>query len=59
MNQQVFKMGGRLKASIAAVVAEGLLMGSVFLVLFQVLRLVFDKDAEFSDIMTATGGCWR
>lgn len=55
MNQQVFKMGGRLKASIAAVVAEGLLMGSVFLVLFQVLRLVFDKDAEFSDIMTATG----
>lgn len=55
MRQNVFKMGGKLKISIAAIVLEGLLGGCNFLVLFQVLHLIFDGSIDFSDILRATG----
>lgn len=55
MNRNVFKMGGKLKASIAGVVIEGLLGGCNFLVLFQVLHLIFDQSIGFDDILRATG----
>ncbi|MFT3984721.1 MAG: ABC transporter ATP-binding protein [Lachnospiraceae bacterium] len=55
MNYHVFKMGGKLKASIAGVVIEGLLGGCNFLVLFQVLHLIFDQSIGFSDILRTTG----
>lgn len=55
MNHNVFKMGGKLKASIAGVVIEGLLSGSNFLVLFQVLHLIFDQSIGFADVLRATG----
>ncbi len=55
MNHNVFKMGGKLKASIAGVVIEGLLGGCNFLVLFQVLHLIFDQSIGFADILRATG----
>lgn len=48
-------MNGKLKASIAGVVLEGLLGGLNFLVLFQVLHLIFDKSIDFSDVLRATG----
>lgn len=55
MNRDVFKMGGKLKASIAGVVIEGLLGGCNFLVLFQILHLIFDQSIGFFDILRATG----
>lgn len=55
MNQNVFKMGNKLKISIAAIVLEGLLGGCSFLVLFQILHLIFDGTIDFSDILRATG----
>lgn len=55
MNQNVFKMGSKLKISITAIVLEGLLGGCSFLVLFQVLDLIFDGTIDFSDILRATG----
>lgn len=55
MKNRVFAMGGKLKLSIAAVVLEGLLSGCNFLVLFQVLHLIFDGSIGFSDILKATG----
>lgn len=55
MKHEVFKMGGKLKASIFSIVLEGLLGGCNFLVLFQVLHLIFDGNISFSDMMEATG----
>lgn len=55
MNEHIFKMGGKLKASIAAIVLEGLLSSCNFLVLFQVLHLIFDGNVTFSGILRATG----
>lgn len=55
MKNNVFRMGGKLKVSIAAVVLEGLLCGCNFLVLFQVLHLIFDESIGFCDILWATG----
>lgn len=55
MKNEVFKMGGKLKISIAAIVLEGLLGGCNFLVLFQILHLIFDKSIVFSDVIKATG----
>lgn len=55
MKNKVFQMGGKLKISIAAVVLEGLLGGCNFLVLFQVLNLIFDGSIGFSDILKAAG----
>lgn len=55
MKNNIFKMGAKLKVSIAAVVLEGLLCGCNFLVLFLVLHLIFDGNIGFSDIVRATG----
>lgn len=55
MKNKVFEMGGKLKISIAAIVLEGLLSGCNFLVLFQVLHLIFDGSIGFSDILRVTG----
>lgn len=55
MKNEVFKLNGKLKASIAAIVAEGLLGGCNFLVLFQVLHLIFDGTIGFHDILRAAG----
>lgn len=55
MKNKVFQMNGKLKVSIAGVVLEGLLGGLNFLVLFQVLHLIFDKSIDFSDVLRATG----
>lgn len=55
MKNEVFKMGGKLKASIFSIVLEGLLGSCNFLVLFQVLHLIFDGNTSFSDMMRATG----
>ena len=55
MRNNVFKMGGRLKVSIAAIVLEGLLGGCNFLILFQILHLIFDGNIGFSDILRETG----
>lgn len=55
MNEKVFRAGGKLKLSIAVIVAEGLLSGCNFLVLFQVLRLIFGQNIGFAEILQATG----
>lgn len=55
MKNKVFQMNGKLKVSIAGVVLEGLLGGLNFLVLFQVLHLIFDKSIDFLDVLRATG----
>lgn len=55
MKNNIFQMGGKLKVSIAAIVLEGLLCGCNFLVLFQVLHLIFDGTIDFSGILRATG----
>ena len=54
--QSVFAPGSKLKWSIAGVVLEGLLTGCNFLVLFQILELVFGGSADFNGILRATGG---
>ena len=56
MNQNIFKAGTKLKLSVFGVVAEGLLTGCNFIVLFQVLRLIFQGNIEFSDITRAAEG---
>jgi len=55
MKNPVFRMGTRLKLSIASVVMEGVLSASNFLVLQTVLNLVFSKGIDYSDILKATG----
>ncbi len=54
MNDRAFKIGRRLKIAIAGTVLEGFLAGSNFLVLLQVLKLIFDKEVTFDDIKKAT-----
>lgn len=54
MKNNVFCMGGKLKLSIAGVVLEGLLCGCNFLVLLQVLELVFGGGADFPAILWVT-----
>ena len=54
MKHEAFKVGGRLKASIAGVVLEGLLSSCNFLVLFKVLDLIFEGNVSFADILEAT-----
>lgn len=54
MNANLFSMGRKLKWSIAGVVLEGLLCSANFLVLLQVLELIFHNQAEFSKILRAT-----
>lgn len=55
MTGNVFKMGGKLKLSIVVIVTEGLLSGCNYLVLFQVLQLIFGEGVRFSDILQVTG----
>lgn len=55
MKNNVFQMGIKMKVSVAAVVLEGLLSGCNFLVLFQVLHLIFDGNIKFSGILRAAG----
>lgn len=55
MKNKVFEMGGKLKISIAAIVIEGLLCSFNFLVLFQVLHMIFDGSVSYHDILRATG----
>lgn len=54
MKNEVFRLNRKLKLSIAGVVVEGLLTGCNFLVLFQVLHLIFGGRIGFSDIIRAT-----
>lgn len=54
MKHEVFRMNRRLKLSIAGVVVEGLLTGSIFLALFRVLELIFGGTADFGDILRTT-----
>lgn len=56
MNQEIFKAGAKLKLSIMGVVIEGLLTGCNFIVLFQVLNLIFQGDIDFLNIKKATAG---
>lgn len=55
MKDKIFQMGAKLKISVAAIVLEGLLSGCNFLILLQVLHLIFDGNIGFSDILRATG----
>lgn len=55
MRNRIFRMGGKLKLSIAGVVLEGLLCGCNFLVLLQVLALIFGEKADFPAILRVTG----
>lgn len=50
----LFKLNGKMKLSIVAVVIEGLLSGCNFFVLFQILKLIFMEDISLSDIYRAT-----
>lgn len=54
MTNKVFKPGKKLKLAIAGTVLEGLLAGSNFLVLYQVLELIFGSRITFEDIKRAT-----
>lgn len=54
MKNEVFRLNRKLKLSIAGVVVEGLLTGCNFLVLFQVLHLIFGGRIGFPDIIRAT-----
>ena len=54
MTNKVFKPGKKLKLAIAGTVLEGLLAGSNFLVLYQVLELIFGSKITFEDIKRAT-----
>ncbi|MCR4933489.1 MAG: ABC transporter ATP-binding protein/permease [Lachnospiraceae bacterium] len=54
MTNKVFKPGKKLKWAIAGTVLEGLLAGSNFLVLYQVLELIFGSKITFEDIKRAT-----
>ncbi len=55
MKYDIFKMSEKLKISIMGIVIEGLLGGCNFLVLFQVLHLIFDQSIGFDDILQVTG----
>ena len=55
MKNKEFRMGGKLKISIAGVVLEGLLCGCNFLVLLRVLELIFGGKANVRAILQATG----
>lgn len=54
MKENVFKAGGKLKISIVLVIIEGLLSACNFLVLFQVLNLVFKGNVTFQNILNLT-----
>lgn len=55
MKNNIFRMGNQLKVSIVGVVLEGLLNSCNFLVLFQVLELIFGGKVDFQAILRVTG----
>ncbi len=54
MKQEVFRMGRRLKLSIGGIVVEGLLSISGFLVLYQILELVFGSGIHMGELLILT-----
>ncbi len=54
MNQKIFQPGKRLNMAIAGVVLEGIISGCNFLVLFQVLEMIFGKTINYKDILRTT-----
>lgn len=52
--KELFKLSNKLKVSVAGIVIEGLLSGCNFLVLFQVLKLIFSTTVTFHKIQLAT-----
>lgn len=50
----LFRTNAKMKLSIAAVVLEGLLSGCNFLVLFQILELIFIQNISLQDIFQTT-----
>ncbi|MFA9465675.1 MAG: ABC transporter ATP-binding protein [Velocimicrobium sp.] len=55
MKYSAYKMNKKLKISIVGVIAEGLLSSCNFLVLFQVLDIIFKGNISYSDILRSTG----
>ncbi|MGC6173064.1 ABC transporter ATP-binding protein [Lacrimispora sp. 38-1] len=53
-NNSIFSMNRRLKGSIIATVIEGLLSGCNFIVLYQVLEILFNGSTDFNNILLAT-----
>lgn len=53
--QSIFAMNKKLKNSIVIIVLEGLLGGCNFIVIYQVLQLVFGKEVTFNKLLTLTG----
>lgn len=54
-NNSVFTTSHKLKISIIGMVLEGFLSGSLFLILFEILNLVFGNGVSFSKILMLTG----
>lgn len=54
-SKSIFSMNSKLKNSIIIIVIEGLLGGCNFIVLYQVLQLVFGQGVTFNKLMTLTG----
>ena len=54
MKQEVFRMGRRLKLSIGGIVVEGLLSISGFLVLYQILELIFGSGIHMGELLILT-----
>lgn len=51
---ECFSFSPKLKISIVGMVLEGFISGSLFLVLFQILKLVFDGGVSFTQILHLT-----
>lgn len=54
MKNNVFRINRKMKVCVGAIVVEGLLGACNFLVLFQVLQLIFEGNIGFPDILRAT-----
>lgn len=53
--KRVFRPGADMWVAIGGIVLEGLLVGCNFLVLFEILRMIFEGNAEFAGILRAVG----
>lgn len=54
-SKSIFAMNRKLKNSIVIIVVEGLLGGCNFIVIYQVLQLVFGEGVTFNKLITLTG----
>lgn len=54
MKHSAFKINGKMKASIVGMVIEGFLSGSIFLVLFAILDLIFGAGITIRQILSLT-----